>query len=240
MDTHFSGTCCKGTAVRALARWAVVDGCIESLLEPLTVSVLGGPCQSGDKVPTSLGMLRYGMFNICVRAVDEDFLDYSFRGKNWGQVESFAETITVRKEHWFLLYKDMCISLSFSSSMKLGKVEWGFGFSRSILPYCERAFVLSASLHQHTPVLLPLASPLQVVLKTQHHFSVLLPNIAIKAHQLCSCALVLSFCTCTLVLMICVLWALLWSYKLCVLNLWTFFSPSSPCVRIGVKLRSFY
>lgn len=54
------------------------------------------------------------------------------------------------------------------------------------MPYCERAFVLSASLHQHTPVLLPLASPLQVVLNTQHHFSVLLPNIAIKAHQLCS------------------------------------------------------
>lgn len=37
-------------------------------------SVLGGLCQSGDEVPTSLGVLSYGMFNICFRVVDQDFL----------------------------------------------------------------------------------------------------------------------------------------------------------------------
>lgn len=104
----------------ALARWAVVDGCIQPLLEPLTVSILGGPCQTGGKVPTSLGVLRYGMFNICVRAVDQGFFDCFFTGKNCGQVESIAKTMTMRKEHCFLLYKYMCISLSFSSSMRLG------------------------------------------------------------------------------------------------------------------------
>lgn len=47
-----------------------------------TDSVLGGPCQSGDKVPTFLGVLRYDMFNICLRAIDQGFFDYFFRGKN--------------------------------------------------------------------------------------------------------------------------------------------------------------
>lgn len=49
-----------------------------------------------------------------------------------------------------------------------------------------------------------------------------------------------AFCHSTLVLIISsVLWALLWSYKLHVLSLWTFFSPSS-CLRTDAKLRSFY
>lgn len=178
VDRYFSGTCCEGTAVGALARWAVVDGCIaESLWQCLRKSL-----SKWWKVPTSLGVLKYGIFNICLRAVHQSFFDYFFRGKNWGQVESIAKTMTMRKEQCFLLYKYMCISFSFSSSMRLGWVEWDFGSFRSHLPL-PRACLCATSILPLTYTYAA-SSCFSTTDKseTQHHFSVLLPNIAVKAH----------------------------------------------------------
>lgn len=119
-------------------------------------------------------------------------------------------------------------------------MECGFGSSRSILPYHGHAFVLSASLHQHIPVLLPLAFPFWTVLRPSITFLFCFQTLLQK---LINCALFLdpSFCPSTLVLIISsVLWALLWSYKLNVSSLRVFFSPSSSWLCTGAKLRSFY